>query len=147
MAEHDALMRTVIASTTLGNTISLKMVQFLNEVKDQPVGFRDLGHDFLAICQILNALSESLDEHFQTKQPFPEKAIPELNKIMTKTGRDFTELQALLQKFIDFENGGAYAMVQKQWRRFFADKDITKIQSSLNENKGAFKMTMLLTNM
>jgi hypothetical protein len=66
MGIQDSLLRTTSAPTILGNKISMKMVEFLNKIKDQPVGFRDLGLDFMSICQILNSLEESLKEHFGT---------------------------------------------------------------------------------
>jgi hypothetical protein len=147
MAQQDMLMRSIKACTILGDSISLKMVDFLNQVKDQPVGFRDLGLNFLGICQILSSVAESLNEHFRTNQPFPDRAIPELTKVITKTTQDFTQLQTLLQKFMDFEKGGTLAKLQKTWRLIFADKDIAKVRTSLQENRGALNMTMLLTNM
>jgi hypothetical protein len=146
MAE-ETLLRTVSSTTVLGNSISLKMVDFLDHVKDQPAGFRDLGLDFLSISQILNSLEDSLKEHFKTRQPFPERAIPELTKVLAKTWEDFQHLQNLLQKFMDYEKGGAFARLQKTWRSVFADKDIAKVRGSLQANKGALNMTMLLTNM
>ena len=146
MAE-ETLLRTVSSTTVLGNSISLKMVDFLDHVKDQPAGFRDLGLDFLSISQILNSLEDSLKEHFKTRQPFPERAIPELTKVLAKTWDDFQHLQNLLQKFMDYEKGGAFARLQKTWRSVFADKDIAKVRGSLQANKGALNMTMLLTNM
>src|SRR5438094_299868 len=111
MVDQDALLRFVNDATTLGNSISLKMVEFLNG--SQPAGFRDLGLDFLGICQVLNSLQESLNAHFESKQPFPEKAIPELTKVLTKTLDDFDHLQDLLHKFIEYEKGGTFAMLQK----------------------------------
>ena len=146
MAE-ESLLRTVSSTTVLGNSISLKMVDFLDHVKDQPAGFRDLGLDFLSISQILNSLEDSLKEHFKTRQPFPERAIPELTKVLAKTWDDFQHLQNLLQKFMDYEKGGAFARLQKTRRSVFADKDIAKVRLSLQANKGALNMTMLLNNM
>jgi hypothetical protein len=147
MAEQDHLLRLTNSTTSLGNSISLKMVEFLDHVKDQPLGFRDLGLDFLSICKILNSLQTSLQGHFRTSQPFPQQAIPELTKILDQTLHDFTQLQYLLEKFMEYEKGGTFAMLQKTWRQFFADKDISKVRSSLQTNKGALTMTMLLTNM
>ena len=123
------------------------MVEFLNNVKNQPIGFRELGLDFLSISQIVTSLKKSLEEHFQTQQPFPERAVPELNRILIKTSDDFEQLEKLLKKFMDFEKGGAFAKLQKTWRMLFADKDIAKVHQSLQENKGALNMAMLLTNM
>lgn len=147
MADRDILLSTVSSATQLGNDISLKMVEFLNTVKDQPAGFRDLGLDFLSICSILNSLEGSLKEHFKTNQPFPHEAIPELIKVLKKTLDDFTQLKALLQKFMDYERGGAVAMLQKTWRMVFADKDIAKVRTSLQANSGALTMTILLLKM
>jgi hypothetical protein len=48
---------------------------------------------------------------------------------------------------MDYEKGGAFARLQKTWRSVFADKDIAKVRVSLQANKGALNMTMLLTNM
>jgi len=119
----------------------------MNEVRDQPAGFRDLGLDFLSISQILNSLEDSLQSHFKTQQPFPRQAIPELSRILEKTLEDFKSLQGLLQKFMDYERGGTFARLQKTWRLVFADKEIAKVRGSLQTNKGALTMTMLLTNM
>jgi len=147
MASQNGLLATTQSLDHLGNGISLTMVDFLNKVKNQPLGFRELGLDFLGICQIVSALRGSLQEHFQNNQPFPERAIPELTRILTKTSEDFTQLQKLLQKFMDYENGGTFAKLQKTWRLIFADKEIAKVSQSLQENRGALNMTMLLTNM
>jgi hypothetical protein len=141
------LLAAVHSCSERGNQISVKMIEFLDNVRDQPIGFRPLGQDFLSISKILNALEESLKEHFRTYQPFPERAIPELMRIINKTIQDFSQLQLLLQKFMDYEKGGTFAQLQKMWRMFFADKDIAKVQTSLQESKGALNMTMLLTNM
>lgn len=148
MADQDSLLRCVNDATTLGYSISLKMVEFfLNGVKDQPVGFRDLGLDFLAICHILNSLEGSLNEHSKSKHPFPAKAIPELTKVLINTVDDFAHLRNLMDKFSEDEKGGAFAMLQKTWRLVFTDKDIAKISTSLQVNKGALTMVMLLINM
>jgi hypothetical protein len=147
MTDQQFLLNATNESTTLGNRLSLKMVDFLNEVKDQPSGFRNLGLDFLSLCQILNTLEGQLKEHFRIQQPFPQAAVPELRQLLTKTTDDFRKLQNLLQKFMDYEKGGVVAKVQKTWRQLFADKDIATVRASLQAHKGALTMTMLLINM
>jgi hypothetical protein len=147
MASEHALLDSAKSLERQGNGISLAMVEFLNNVQNQPLGFRELGLDFLAICEIVSSLKSSLEEHFETNQPFPERAIPELIRIVNKTSDDFDHLQQLLKKFMDFEKGGAFARLQKTWRMLFADKDIAKVHNSLQENRGALNMAMLLTNL
>lgn len=144
---QDALLGGASNATQLGNRISLSMVDFLERVKNQPLGFKDLGKDFLSICKILNSLEESLNKNFSTNQPFPEQAIPELQKILDRTTSDFVSLQSLLEKFMEYEKGGVTAKLQKIWRMFFADKDIAKVRGSLQESRGGLNMALLLTNM
>jgi hypothetical protein len=142
-----ALLNSVHSVSAAGNRISHTMISFLDNVHDQPLGFRDLGRDFLSISQILNDLQKSLAEHFNTGQPFPERAIPELMRVVNNTAADFGELERLLNKFMEYEKGGVVAQLQKTWRHFFADRDIAKVQKSLREQRGSLNMAMLLTNM
>jgi hypothetical protein len=147
MAASQDILRSTRVLNRQGNDISQTMVDFLNSVKTQPLGFRDLGLDFLSVCKIVGSLRGSLEEHFETNQPFPERAVPELMKLLTETADDFVKLQGLLKKFMDFEKGGVTGAMQKTWRRVFADKDVAKVRDSLQKNSGALRMTMLLTNM
>ncbi|OCL05300.1 hypothetical protein AOQ84DRAFT_225002 [Glonium stellatum] len=43
-----------------------------------------------------------------------------------------------------YERGGAVAMLQKTWRMVFADKDIAKVRTSLQANRGALTVAILL---
>jgi hypothetical protein len=147
MATTEDILRSTRAINHQGSDISHAMVGFLNNVKSQPLGFRDLGLDFLEICKIIGSLRDSLEEHFQTNQPFPERAISELMKVLSRTAEDYEKLQSLLAKFVDYEKGGVKGKMQKTWKMLFADKDVAKVRSSLQEHKGALRMTMLLTNM
>jgi hypothetical protein len=135
MASQKSLLATTQSLDFLGNGLSLIMVDFMNKVNNQPLGFCELGMDFLGICKIISALREILQDHFQTNQAFPEKAIPELTRVLTKTSEDFIQLQKLLQKFMDYENGGIFAKPQKTWHVFFADKEIAKVSQSLKRTE------------
>jgi hypothetical protein len=80
MADQDALLRFANDTTTLENNISLKMVEFLNGVKNQPAGFRDLGLDFLAICQILSSFREASMNTSNRSNHFLKKPSPSLQR-------------------------------------------------------------------
>jgi hypothetical protein len=134
MANRELLLETAGSLDHLGQGISLKMIQFLNTVKTHPIGFRDLGLDFLEICKIINALKSTLQGGAQT---IHEKALSELLKVLSQTYDDFSQLQRLLEKFTEFEKGGTFAMLQKSWRLVFADKDVAKVHKSLQENRGS----------
>jgi hypothetical protein len=117
MATHQqSLLNLIDSVSSTGNQISTDMVTFLDSVSAQPLGFRELGLNFLEISRILNALKLSLEQHFQTNQPFPEKAIPELDRVLQRTRADFGELEVLLGKFVKYEKGGLSGKVMKTWR-------------------------------
>jgi hypothetical protein len=140
MPTHQDLQSSVHTTSELGNAISGRMLSFLDTVNDQPLGFRNLGLDFLAISQILNTLEQSLS---QSAEPFPTPAIPELIKLITKTHEDFVQLKALLERFLNYERGGLYAKMQKTWRMVFADKEIGKCKLALQEEKGGLRMMLV----
>jgi hypothetical protein len=146
-SQQQQLLSHVRNTNSTGHQISITMLSFLDSVKDQPLGFRDLGLNFLEIVRILSALETALEEHFRTAQPFPDKAIPELERVIARTGGDFGELESLLGKFMRFEAGGIAGRLQKTWRMVFADKDVVKVGGSLREGMGSLRMAMLLTNM
>ncbi len=141
---EETLLGLCNRATQQGNNISVRMLEFLTTVKRQPLGFRDLGHDFLDICRILTSIDVGLGEFLKTSQQFPPGMIEELVKKFEQTIDDFTILESLLQKFIDYEKGGAVAMLQKTWCMVFSDKDIAKVHSSLRSNRDALKMSMLV---
>jgi hypothetical protein len=147
MSAQQVLLSNVHSTTQTGNRISTAMVNFLDNVKEQPLGFKGLGLNFLETCKILNALQLSLEEHFRTNQPFPEKAVPELDTVLRRTEKDFGELEGLLAKFSKYEAGGIAGRVMKTWRMVFADKDVVRIGGSLREGMAALRMATLLINM
>jgi len=143
--EKDSLLQLCSRANQLGNTISTRMVQFLSEVKHQPVGFRELGNEFLDICRIMASIEAGLGGFLKSNGgQFPPDVLVELDRKFRQTVEDFLVLNQLLQKFLDYEKGGAVARVQKTWRMVFADKDIAKVRSSLQSNREALKMSMLV---
>ncbi len=145
--DESVVLTTVEHLNVLGNRLSLEMVGFLDQVKSQPSGFRELGLDFLSLSQLLNPLEEQLKEHFRTKKSFPPAAFTELLKILGKTAEDFTTLQTLLKKYMEYEKGGVLGKLAKTYRQIFIDKEIPEVRASLQANKAALTMTMHLVNM
>jgi hypothetical protein len=146
-SSQEQLLAHIHLTSSTGQRISTSMLTFLNNTPSQPLGFRDLGLTFLEICRILSALEQSLQTHFQTGQTVPERAVPELEKVMGRTDEDFKELEGLLGKFVSYEEGGIKGRLMKTWRMVFADRDVGKVEKSLREGMGALKMAGLLVNL
>ncbi len=146
MSAQQVLLSDVHSATQTGNRISA-MVSFLDNVREQPLGFRDLGLTFLETCKILGALRLSLEEHARARQAFPDKAVPELEAVLRRTEKDFGELEGLLGKFMKYEEGGIAGRLNKTWRMLFADKDVMRVGGSLREGMASLRMATLLIDM
>jgi len=64
------------------------------------------------MCKIMNSLETSLWEHFRSGQAFPQQAIPELTKVLNQTLCDFTQLQYMLNEFMQYGKGETLAKIQ-----------------------------------
>jgi hypothetical protein len=147
MAYRGELLSTTRALDSQGHTLSSKIDLFLNSVKAQPLGFRELGLNFIGIARIVSALRSSLESHIQSGLPFPDAAVPELLRVLKKSSDDFADLDKLLARFMEYERGGALGSLKKGWRMMFADKEVGRLDGQLKESQGALNMAMLLTNM
>ena len=67
----ESLLELCNRATILGNSISVRMLEYLSTVKSQPHGFRELAVDFLDICRILWSIEAGLSEASRTKNQFP----------------------------------------------------------------------------
>lgn len=128
-------------ATLLGNSISVRMLEYLSTAKSPPHGFRDLATDFLDICRILWSIEAGLTEASRRHSHFPEDMVQELDKKFRQTNDDFIVLNQTLLKFLDYEKKGSFGKLQKGWRMMFADTDIAKIRESLGKSRESLRMS------
>ncbi|GJC98618.1 ankyrin repeat domain containing protein [Colletotrichum higginsianum] len=131
-------------ATLLGNNISVRMLEFLTNVKHQPHGFRDLANDFLDICRILWSIEAGLSEASRTHQEFPADMIKELDLKFRQTNSDFQVLDHMMFEFLEYEKKGAMGKIQRGWRMMFADKEILRMRESLRKARDALRMSALV---
>ena len=128
-------------TTLLGNSISVRMLEYLSEAKTLPHGFRELATDFLDICRILWSIEAGLTEAGRRHHPFPSDMILELNKKFGSTHDDFIVLNQMLLKFLDNEHKAGFGKLQKSWRMMFADGDIGKMRDHLSKSRESLRMS------
>ncbi|KAL0942706.1 ankyrin repeat domain containing protein [Colletotrichum truncatum] len=131
-------------ATLLGNNISVRMLEFLTNVKHQPHGFRDLANDFLDICRILWSIEAGLSEASRIHQEFPADMIKELDTKFRQTNSDFQVLDHMMFEFLEYEKKGAMGRIQRGWRMMFADKEIFRMRESLRKARDALRMSALV---
>ncbi|WYZ41405.1 hypothetical protein EsH8_V_000300 [Colletotrichum jinshuiense] len=131
-------------ATLLGNNISVRMLEFLTNIKHQPHGFRELANDFLDICRILWSIEAGLSEAARTHQEFPADMIKELDLKFRQTNSDFQVLDHMMFEFLEYEKKGAMGKFQRGWRMMFADKEIYRMRESIRKARDALRMSALV---
>lgn len=128
-------------ATVFGNTISIRMLEYLSSAKHQQSAFKDLAADFLDVCRILWSMEAGLTETARKQNHFPEDIIKELENRFRQTNDDFLVLNQLVLKFLDYDRRGALAKFQKGFTKMFADKDMHKMRDALAKNRNALRMS------
>ncbi|KIW00088.1 uncharacterized protein PV09_08274 [Verruconis gallopava] len=145
MVKHkETLLELCTKATTQGNSISVRMLEYLSTVKSLPLGFKELAADFLDLSRILWSIEAGLSEAAQKKQRFPNDMVSELEAKFRKTIDDFSVLNQMILKFLEYENKGALGKFQKGWRLMFSGTDIDKVRQSLLKDKEALRMSSLV---
>jgi ankyrin repeat protein len=133
-------------ATLLGNSISVRMLEYLSTAKHYPHGFRELSTEFLDICRIMWSIEAGLTEanRRHTQGQFPADMIQELEKKFRSINDDFIVLNQTLLKFLDYESKSGIGRLSKGWHMMFADTTIEKIRASLAKNREALKMSSVV---
>ena len=142
----EALLDLCSRATILGNTVSVRMLEYLSTVKHLPHGFKELANDFLDISRILFSIEAGLAETSRA-QTFPQEMVLELDKKFRQTHDEFVVLNQMLLKYIDYEHkatGGGFGKLSKGWKMRYADSDIAKIRDSLSKSREALRMSALV---
>ncbi|KAI1856775.1 hypothetical protein JX265_011416 [Neoarthrinium moseri] len=131
-------------ATVLGNKISIHMLDFLSSIKNHPLGFLELAHDFLDVCRIMWSIEAGLNEFSRNHHDLPTEMIQELDKKFKTTFNDFQLLDQWLSRFLEYERKGTVGKIQRGWRKMFADTGVDKMKESLEKTKEALRMSALV---
>ncbi|KAF7562340.1 hypothetical protein G7046_g1773 [Stylonectria norvegica] len=131
-------------ATALGDRVSVRMLENLTSVKQQPHGLDALAHDFLDTCETLFSIEAGLGECIRNNQTFPADVISELCKKFRVTQADFNLLDQMLSKFLDYERKGTMGRMRRGWGKIFGDHDIEKTSIALGRTRESLKMSALM---
>jgi hypothetical protein len=145
MAKHkESLLELCSKATIQGNSISVRMLEYLSTVKNLPVGFKQLATDFLDLSRILWCIEAGLAEASEIKSRLPVDMVHELETKFRKTNDDFSVLNQMIVKFLEYENKGAIGKFQRGFRLMFSSSDIDKMRHSLIKDKEALRMSSMV---
>ncbi|KAL6241240.1 hypothetical protein RBB50_011919 [Rhinocladiella similis] len=140
----ETLLELCTMATNVGNSISVRMLEYLGTVKNQPHGFKELACDFLDISRILWSIEAGLNEAGRSQTKFPQDMTQELDKKFRQTNDDFIVLNQMLTKFLEYERKGRLGRFQRGWHSMFSDDEIHKIRDSLGKSRDALRMSALV---
>ncbi|KAF2429033.1 ankyrin [Tothia fuscella] len=140
----ETLLELCTRAAILGNSISVRMLEYLSTAKNLPPGFKELAAEFLDLSRILWSIEAGLMEASQTRNKFPVAMVEELDGKFRKTNDDFVVLNQILLKYLDYETRGTFGRLQKGWRVMFSSADINKVRESLAKNRDALRMSSMV---
>lgn len=140
----ESLLDLCARATELGNSISVRMLEYLSTVKHQPHGFRELATNFLDICRVMWSIEAGLTEASRTGSQLPADMQQELDKKFRQTNDDFIVLNQMVVKFLEYEKKGRLGRLQKGLHMMFADADIDKMRDSLGRSRDALGMSAMV---
>lgn len=132
-------------AVVLGNSIAIRMLEYLSTVKHQVQGFRDLASEFLDVSRILWAIESGLKNQTRdSKHDLPGDMRLELEKRFRHTHDDFIVLNQLVTRFLDNDKKQGFARFSKGFKMMFADSDVNKMRASLDKTREALRMSALV---
>lgn len=129
-------------TVTLGNTIAIRMLEYIGTVKHQVQGFGLLAADFLEVSRILWAIETGLKS--SNKNQMPADMMSELEKRFRQTNDDFIVLNQLVTRFLENDKKSGFARLSKGFKMMFADSDVHKMRASLEKSREALRMSALV---
>lgn len=129
-------------TVTLGNTIAIRMLEYIGTVKHQVQGFGQLAGEFLEVSRILWAIETGLKS--SSKHQMPADMSAELEKRFRQTNDDFIVLNQLVTRFLENDKKSGFARLSKGFKMMFADSDVHKMRASLEKSREALRMSALV---
>ncbi|KAH6612555.1 ankyrin repeat-containing domain protein [Boeremia exigua] len=127
--------------TTQGNTISIRMLEYLGTSKNAIPGFEALATEFIELCRTLWSIEAGLIESAKTpRHAIPSEVTQDLDRRFRQVSDEFSVLQQMVNKFVDNDSGkgGGFG---RRFRMMFADTDVDKMRVTLSRSRDSLKVS------
>ncbi|KAJ4982927.1 ankyrin repeat domain containing protein [Stagonosporopsis vannaccii] len=122
-----------------GNTVSIRMLEYLSSSKEPVRGFFPLATAFLDLARLVWSIEAGINESFRTRKTYPIEITQELDKHFRHVFTEFVVLSQMVSKFIDNDNGKGG--LGKRMRMMFADSEVEKVRMTLLKSSESLKMS------
>jgi len=125
--------------TTQGNSIAIRMLEYLSTAKSPVHGFQSLALEFLELSRLIWSIEAGLTESSHKRNIIPVEVTQELDKQFRRISDDFMVVNQMALKFLDNETKkGGFG---RAFRMMFADTDVDKVRNTLTKNRDALRMS------
>ncbi|KAK7188304.1 ankyrin repeat domain containing protein [Paraphaeosphaeria sporulosa] len=125
--------------TTQGNSISIRMLEYLSSAKNPVHGVQTLATEFLELSRLIWSIEAGLTESSHKRNAIPAEVTQELDKQFRRINDEFIVVNQMMLKFLDNENKkGGFG---RAFRMMFADTDVDKIRNTLMKSRDQLKMS------
>lgn len=125
--------------TTQGNTISIRMLEYLSSAKNPVHGIQTLATEFLELSRLIWSIEAGLTESAHKRMVVPPEVTSELDKQFRRIQDEFIVVNQMMLKFLDNETKkGGFG---RAFRMMFADTDVDKVRNTLIKSRDALKMS------
>lgn len=122
-----------------GNTVSIRMLEYLSSSKEPVRGFFPLAAAFLDLARLVWSIEAGINESFKTRKTYPVEITQELDTRFRHVYDEFVVLSQMISKFIDNDNGKGG--LGKRMRMMFADTEVDKVRMTLLKSCDSLKMS------
>ncbi|KAH9860801.1 hypothetical protein J1614_012134 [Plenodomus biglobosus] len=81
-----------------GNTIAIRMLEYLSTAKSPIHGFQSLAGEFIDLCQVLWSIEAGLTEATKSPNGFPIEVSQELDRRVRQVNEEFSVLSQMVNK-------------------------------------------------
>ncbi|KAH6616443.1 ankyrin repeat-containing domain protein [Boeremia exigua] len=138
-ARKDSTIALCKKVNTQGNTVSIRMLEYLSSSKEPVHGFLALANTFLDLVRLVWTIEAGIEESFKTRKTYPVEITSELDARFRHIYDEFIVLSQMVSKFIDNDNGKGG--LGKRMRMMFADSEVDKVRMALLKSIESLKMS------
>lgn len=125
--------------TAQGNTISIRLLEYLSTAKQPILGVQALATEFIQLGRLLWSIEAGLAEASRTHHNVPVEVTQDLDKRIQQVYDEFVVLNQMIVKFVNNENHKSG--FGKRFRMMFADTDVDKMRTTLSKSRDSLKVS------
>jgi len=130
--------------TSLGNHISLRILEYLDITKSPLTGFNAVAVDFIEVSRSLFAARAGLALKSHPSPQLPEDVLNELLDRFQATRTAFLAWEQMVDKFLSNEKKKTFGKLGKGFRMMFAESDLEKMRITFDHCRASLSVSALI---